>query len=459
MLLAVCWLATGCRQPTTPTVAVAPPALKGTTVEVCAPPSLRLSQKWSIQIDEWQAATGAVCRVNEEGLDGPLPPASAALAVVPLAQLPRLVDANWPAPIDNAGAATDWEETLRGLRNGIAQPGGQRLLIPVACPVLACYYRADLLEAAGRQPPVTWEQYQALLASLAEWSGGLPAFEPWSAEFRSTMLLGRAAGYALHPDNVSILLDLQDASPLVNGPPFVQALEDSRTALAVLDSQSLQMSPQECCRAVLEGRAALAIGLPPQLDEPIAPRSDAMAVVGTSKLPGASRIYDRSAGAWTAVPAGTAARVTVVGFEGFAVCASATVDAAQRDAGWQFWESMRRNTTEDDVPFGPAICRSVDLPAAMRKAAPGFTSPEWRRHLETTVAVLLETRVLFDLPLPEASRFREKLTAHVTDAIEDRTPAAAALQQAATEWNSLIDEIGRERILSVYRRCHGLSAK
>lgn len=459
MLLAVGFLATGCLESTPPKVVVAPLALKGTTVEVSAPPSLRLSEQWSIQVDEWQAVTGATLRLNEKELDGSTPPASASLAVVPLSRLPGLVDANWMAPIENADAAADWEDTLRGLRNGIAKPGGHDLLIPVACPVLAVYYRADLLAATGRQPPDTWEQYQSLLASLGEWSGGLPAFEPWSPEFRSTMLQARAAGYALHPDNVSILLDLQDATPLINGPPFVQALTDSRAALTVLDPQSLHMSPEDCCRAVLEGRAALAIGLPPQGADAVAPRSDAAAVVGTAKLPGASRVYERSTGKWIPMSEGTAARVTIVGFRGFAVCASAAVDDAARAAAWQFWLSMRRTTAEDDVPFGTAICRSADMPAALRKPAPAFTSTEWRRHLETTVAVLQETRVLIEVPLPDASRFREKLTAHVSDAIGGRTPAADALQQAAADWNGLIDEIGRERVLSVYRRCHGLSPK
>jgi multiple sugar transport system substrate-binding protein len=273
------------------------------------------------------------------------------------------------------------------------------------------------------------------------------------------MLLSRAAGYALHPDDVSILLDLQGASPLVQGPGFVQALAESLAALKVLDVQSLQMSPEDCCRAVLEGRAALAVGLPPHGPDGSASRSNPAAVVGTAKLPGATRIYDRSTSNWMPVTSGAVARVTITGFDGFAVCSSAAVDASTRDAAWQFWSSMRHHTTENDIPFGSAICRSADMPAALQKTAPGFTSAEWRRHLETTVAMLQESRVLFDLPLPDAPRFREKLTAHVTDAIEGRATPADALQQVANDWIALIEEIGRERVLSVYRRCHGLSPK
>jgi len=457
--IVLCWLALGCGNSDPKPVPNAAPPLKGTTVEIAAPPDLRLSSRWGIQLDEWMAESEAVARLNETESDDATPPDSAALAIVPLSSIPALVDADWIAPIENAQAEADWEETLRGVRNGIAQPGGRPALIPTACPVLVCYYRVDLLEAAGQRPPETWEQYQTLLETLGAWSGGLLACEPWGPEFRSTMLLARAAGYALHPDNVSILLDLQDASPLIAGPAFVQALEASGTAFKLLDPKSRKMSPEDCCQAVLEGRAAIAVGCPPAADEAVATRSTPSAVVATIKLPGASRIFDRSSNRWTQPPDGSPSRVTLVGFRGYAACASAKIEPVARDAAWQLWASLRQNSGDDDLPFGPAVCRARDVPAAARKVGPGFTPAEWRQHVETAVAVLQDTRVLLDFPLPDAERFRDALAAHIDAALDDKVSPAEALQQAAADWTRLIDEIGRERVLSVYRRCHALAPK
>lgn len=454
----VAWLsAPGCSNAPPPAPPTGPPSLSGLSVEIAAPPELRLAEQWSIQLDEWTAATGAACRISETETAADTLPESAALAVVPLARIPDLVDAARLAPIENPAALADCDDVLRGLRNGIARPAGAPTLIPVACPVLACYYRADLLEAAGRKPPETWEQYQALLDDLDAWSGGLPAFEPWSAEFRSTMFLARAASYALHPDNVAVLLDLQDASPLIAAAPFVQALEESRTALQSLDAQSLHMSPSDCCASVLEGRAALAIGLPPTAGPDAASRNDPAAVVGTVMLPGASRVYERSADSWSTLPDNAPSRVTVVGFGGFAACAPAAGDPVLRDAAWQLWTSLRRPGDDDRLPFGPDVCRSADVPAASRLTGPGFTVDEWRRHIAVTVAARQNTRVLLDLPLPQAPRFRQTLTARLNEALAGTSAPADALQQAAADWRGLIDELGRDRVLAAYRQCHGLA--
>jgi len=449
--------ATGCRDKTPPVV-VSPPKLEGVTVELSAPAEFQLAQMWQLQLEEWSASTGAQARLIESHSATERPPAApqATLAIVPLREIPDVIGADWMSPLDDSDIARqDWDNVLRGLRNGIAQPAGKPQLIPIACPILACYYRADLLEAAGRQPPETWEQYQSLLAELDQWANGLPALEPWSSEFRSTMFLARAASAALHPDNVSILLDLQSGDPLIAAEPYVAALDDSLAALKQLDPLSLQSGPEDCVRAVLEGKAAIAIGTPPVSATEVA--RDPNAVVGTIRLPGATRVYESTSNAWSSVPEGASSHVTVVGFGGLAISASRAASRETRTAGWGLWEFLQRNTAEDELPFGPAVCRQQDVPAALQRAQAGFTAAEWRQHVETTVAALQETRVLLELPMPEAGRFRDALNAQLTAAIDGTKPSADALQQAAADWQALIKELGDRRVLNVYRQCHGLS--
>ncbi|MBL8849990.1 MAG: extracellular solute-binding protein [Planctomycetaceae bacterium] len=456
LLLAGLLTCAGCPgQPPPPPPTASP--FQGADVAVAVPAELRLGDYWSLQLDEWKAASGADCRLTDADPASPVPPEGAALAIFPLGRTPDLLAAGWLAPLTDDDALIDWDDSLRGLRNGVAKPGGEPGLIPLSCPILACYYRADLLEAVGRQPPKTWEEYHSLLADLSTWSNGLPALEPWSTEFRSTMLLARAAPYALHPDNVSMLLDLQSGAPLIGEAPFVQALDDGLAAIKQLDPRSLEMSPQDCCRAVLSGQAALAIGFPPTSADAPEQRSDPNTLVGTVRLPGASRIYDRSSSAWTPTADGSPSQVTVVGFTGYAVGASQGVDDTTRHAAWNLWTELRKPTGQDDLPFGVAVCRAGDVAAAARQPAGGFTASEWRRHVEETTAALQETRVLLELPLPEASRFRESLARRVTQAIEGTSTPAAALEQAAADWQSLIDELGDRRVVSVYRQCHGLS--
>lgn len=456
-LLAVLLLAFGCPKPASPIVEPAP-SLAGVTVKLSAPAELALAQQWQLQLEEWSASTGGEFVLQAAEMDASAPGPDATLAIVPLATIPDLIASDWIAPLSGDDSAlAHWEDVVRGLRTGIARPGGEPHVVPIACPVLACYYRADLLEAAGRKPPQTWKEYQALLDDLSGWSGGLPALEPWTPSFRSTMFLARAASGALHPDNVSILLDLQSGNPLIGGPPFVQALNDSLAALKRLDPRSLESGPVDCVRAVLAGEAALAIGVAP--DEASDSPRDPSVVIGTVRLPGATRVYEPTTGTWTTTPDGAPSRVTVVGFGGYAVCAARSAGPDVREAAWGLWDSVQRDSAEDELPFGPAVCRQRDAPVVLQQPRAGFHAGEWRQHIESTVGALQDTRVLLDFPLPERARFRERMTARLTEAIDGDAPAETALQQLADDWKALISELGDRRVLSVYRQCHGLSPR
>lgn len=450
-------LAAGCPEPKAPVVETAP-SLAGVTVTLSAPPELQLAEQWQLQLEEWSASTGGKFQWTdaESGAGAPAPDAT--LAIVPLSTIPDLIASDWIAPIpDEGNAIVHWEDVLRGLRTGIGQPGGNPHVIPVACPVLACYYRVDLLAAAGRKPPQTWEEYQALLDDLPAWSGGLPALEPWSPTFRSTMFLARAASPALHADNVSILLDLQSGAPLVSGPPLVQALSDALTALQRLDPRSLEYGPADCVRAVLAGQAALAIGVAPEVaaGEPRA----ANASIGVVRLPGATRVYEPTAGMWTTTADGVPSRVTVVGFGGYAVCAARSAEPETRTAAWGLWDAVQRDSAEGELPFGPAVCRQRDATFTLQQPQAGFTAGEWRQHIEATVGTLQDSRVLLDFPFPEHERFRERMTARLSEAIDGTAPPETALQQLADDWTALIAELGDRRVLGVYRQCHGLSPR
>jgi hypothetical protein len=432
--------------------------LNGVTVEFAAPAQLQLAKRWQLQLEEWSASTGGQVHLHEPETDDDWPPTlkTATLAIIPLYDTPDLIAADWMAPLSESETAQhDWDDVLRGLRNGVAQPGGIPKLIPVACPVLACYYRADLLEAAGRKPPQTWEEYRSLLDDLDQWSKGLPALEPWDEGFRDSILLARAAPFALHPDNVAILLDLQSGEPLIDTPPFVAALEDGLAALQRLDPESLHSTPDKCVQAVLEGRAALAIGLPPISADHVA--RDSNAVVGAIQLPGATRVYERSAGDWVSTPDGKPSYVTLVGYEGYALCAAGAASTETRTAGWGLWEFLQESSDNENLPFGPAVCRQRDIPAAMHRPQAGFTAAEWRQQVDATVAALQQSRVLLESPLPQCGRFRVALTIRISEVINGTQPPARALELAADDWRALIKELGTERVLNVYRQCHGLS--
>lgn len=437
-------------------------------VALSVPAGLGLSDTWQVAASEWEVSTGARCSIEEFSVPSNgvvLPPASADLAVAPLPSLSALIAADWLAPISDRDPAFEQsQDLLPGLRRGLSQPGGRTAGLPVACPVLACYFRADLLEAAGMSPPESWGDYQALLESLPAWAPGLTAVEPWSEDFRASLFLARAVSTALHPDNFSLYLDVEQGTPLIDEPPFVAALDDSLAAIPHLDERSLQMSPVDCVNDVLAGRAAIAIGAP-ELFLPAHQRSSEGAIqrpdtfrLGVVPIPGASRVYHRQTGQWQVPAAGAAVqRVTLIGFDGLIACAAAR-PPIERSAAWQLWSTLdAAELNLGERPWDSTVAQVSRMQDVVRRPLPGFDGEGWRSHVQATADSLNLGRTALDLPLPERERFRAALTQQISHAIAgDQTPSAA-LAEVREEWIRLTEEVGRRRVVNVYRIASGLS--
>ena len=80
---------------------------------------------------------------------------------------------------------------------------------PFGSPPLTLFYRRDLFEKLGLQPPESWAKYREAVTRLADrkalgdlapaagaqWQGTV---EPWGPGWAGQVLLARAAGYANH---------------------------------------------------------------------------------------------------------------------------------------------------------------------------------------------------------------------------------------------------------------------
>ena len=472
-ILAAAAVCGGCRGQATPEQ---PPeeisAVRGVRTHLTIPKELSFEEQIAIPVSEWETSTGGTCAVTEldfagEAGDSPRLPGECTIVLAPLSSLPELVDAGWVASMTLNDDALDarWDDVMEGLRNGMCRPGGEPGVLPVSCPVLACYYRSDLLEAAGKSPPETWDDYQTLLETLPDWAPEMAAVEPWGEEFRASLFLARAASLALHPDSLSLYLDIQTGEPLIASEAFLRSLADMQAASPYLDQASLTLGPGECLREVTEGRAALAIGLPasPTRDVPDstdAGEGTAGGTIGVCPLPGSLSVFNRETGEWSDLSAESGPyRVTLAGFEGYAVCVHAGATEPQQRASWNLWGMIEDDlqTSGEPPAWLPGICRTSRLAGARRSPMSGLPASTWQAHLEVAANQLTSTRVAADLPLPQRQRFREPLGEQVTRALTEDASPEDALQAVGDEWIELIEELGRQRVLNTYRACLGLS--
>jgi multiple sugar transport system substrate-binding protein len=212
---------------------------------------------------EWQARTGGALEIKEvpavELLTAELLGGDA--VIYPSHQLGTLAERDLIVPVPEEilkSPALDWPDVLELIQVAESTWGQRVFAIPFGSPLLTCYYRADLLERAGREPPKTWTEYQELVeyfsqrenlgdavAHDAPWFGTV---EPLGPGWAGRVLLARAAAYAKHRDNYSTLFRIDSMEPLIDTPPFVRALEELVAAARHSPPDSISFDPSAARR-------------------------------------------------------------------------------------------------------------------------------------------------------------------------------------------------------------------
>src|SRR5580698_9820635 len=175
----------GCEDEEATKAASAEHTFTNETVTIAVPKGMGFLEGWKGLLDEWGEQTGAAYRLveYEDGTAAKKDLPTADLIILPFAEMGEFVAADrlslMPPVLTSGDSATAWLDYFSGLRERVLTIGGAPAIIPFSCPVLTCYYRRDLLEKAGKKPPRTWDEYQALVESLPSWAPGLSAAEPW----------------------------------------------------------------------------------------------------------------------------------------------------------------------------------------------------------------------------------------------------------------------------------------
>jgi hypothetical protein len=436
------------------------------TIDVAIPSGRNLAGDWELPMSEWSVQHDAECRLQEYAL----PEGRAALPdafhegagerpevmLIPWSVVPELIAKEALAEIPEAVQHPEqlhWRDFFPGLRNRVAKVARKPRLVPVSSPILVCYYRADLLEKAGRTPPNTWAEYQALLETIEDWAPGLFAVEPWSEEFRATMFLGRSAALAKHAEQLSFCFQLRDAAPLIENPGFVESLKLAKAALALMPPEVRTYSPGDCRREVLAGRAALAIGYETKLGEE-AMRAENVQI-GICPLPGSLSVYNTAINQWVELEEDQVHRVTLTGFDGWALAVSAGLEPTLNSAAWE----LTRYMAVDQIPASyPAsmvsLCRASQVGMASTWTGSELTTLEGEQYVSIVAEALESDQVVMEFPLLGHTKFRAALTNGLTKSLSAGESEAASLKGIAEDWRKITNQIGPEAVIKSHQRSH-----
>lgn len=420
---------------------------------------------------EWNAQTGAELVVEPMSLDSLRAANSleADAVILPSAEVGPLAVKKLIAKIPESLASSDnpmWTDLFSQLRVRETAWGKEPVAVPFGSPVLTVYYRADLLEELGRKPPKTWAQYQELSALLADRKNLGPLApaegEPWSGTraplgpgWAGQMLLARAAAYVSHRSIESTLFSIDTMQPLVDGPPFVRALDELVADAALGSRDQLDHDPAAVRKAFWAGQCGLAITWPTAADKDLA--EAAKIEVGFAELPGSPDVFNVGTGNWEKRRDDEESQVPLLAVAGRMGVVS--TKAARPDVAYQllFWLSTDR--------WGRQVCSATPATTLFRTSQ--LESPQFWVEKQASASAaagyaavveqaLSRPQRLVSPRLPGRADYLAALDTAVQKAVRGEKTSADALREAAARWREITNQHGLDAQRSAYWQSLGL---
>jgi len=438
--------------------------LKGITLRLGVVDDPALAAEVGRLAAEWQARTGSELTVVGLAMaDTARDNIAADVLFFPTAMLGPLVERKLLTPLPapwKAASTLAWDDFLELSRQRECSFGEQAWAAPLGSPGLVLMYRKDALAAAGLSVPKTWAEYQEAAAHfqkhpLPGGAEGKPAgsLEPLGSGWAGITLLARSAAYVRHPSHYSDLFDVESMRPLIDGPPFVLALEELVAASDTGPIDQREFDPVKVREAFLAGRGALAITWLP----PSGPVSSTIPTdgCGFAELPGANKSFDLKDLKWQDRPAllsvpllsvngrlGAVLKSTpheAAAFRLLAALTSADWGARISHASPQTGPSRRSQLSkpEDWLPRGIPLASATEYGAALGAAG-------------------ARTQGMHALRIPGREKYLAALDQAVRDAVEGKVKPQEALSAAAKQWSEITAQLGRESQRKAYQRSLGL---
>lgn len=444
----------------------------GRSVAFSVPAGEGFSALWEGPLVEWEAQTGGKAQLLERPADDDLPAqlksGTATLAAFRVEALGELLAekalAEVPGEVARDPNGLSWADILPGLREALPAKSRQPLVVPVACPVLLCGYREDLLTAAGLAPPRTWDDYQKLVETIETWAPGLSAVEPCDDAFRSTLFLARAVSFAKHPAHYSLFFDIDSSAPLIAGPAFVRALETAAQAWRRMPAEIRGFSPADCRRKLIEGSAALALVVEPAPRSAKMPRDTSAssetrpdaARIGFCRLPGVREMYNATRKTWERPEDKGVYCVTLCGFAGWLAGASSAAPAGSVDAAWNAVVQIGGGSFADSFPRDlVGLCRDSQSRDSALLTGP-WRADEASAARDAVLASLRDRAVVLELPVPGRAEFLAALSRGLGRVLDAQASPPEVLQQVEHDWQAVVKKVGGERLRDAYRLALGL---
>jgi multiple sugar transport system substrate-binding protein len=338
------------------------------------------------------------------------------------------------------------------------------------------YYRKDLFNDPDNQaefrarygyelfPPDTWRQYRDIAEffnrrSLPDGSliyGTAEAFARNGQQFWT--LFSRASAYTNHPEFLGAqFFDPDTMRAQINNPGWLRAVQEYKEISSFGPPDVLSFSIVEARNAFLSGRTAMALDWGDIATiAPDTARSKVAGKVGYFVLPGTRQIWNSRLWEWEDVD--TIYKAPFLAFGGW--IAGVPKNSRNKEAAWDYimWLSSTENSLHDVTTSGTGInpyrfthFTSID---AWTQALSMSAASE---YLEVVRGSLDSPHVAMDLRIRGFYRYTEALEDELTRILQGESEVVEGMTRAASAWEAITDDLGREQQLADYRADMGLA--
>ncbi len=393
-----------------------------------------------------------------------------------------MVDFIVPGYVENltdyvaADEAIEWDDVAPFFRDFSATYQGDVYTIPLDGDFHMGYYRTDLLEEAGFDPPKTWDEY----LEIAEFFHSQDLNDDGDPDYGSCITKKRGAqaywiiysiaGSLIQSEGTTqgVFFDTETMEPLVDNAAFRRALEiyDATTEFGPPDELNLDVGDTRSL--FTSGRCALSIDWGDIGTLAIDPETSVvMDKTGAMILPGSTQVLDRETGELVDCDETTCPyAIDGVNYAPFAAYGgwsggiNAAADEQTKQAAYDFFSYMSQPAQANvDVTIGATgfnPYRSSQFLNREGWVEAGMSADAASDYLGAIEDSLNSPNMILDLRIPQNQRYQQVvLDTALSQFAAGEISMDEAIDQIYAGWEEITEELGREDQLTAYKASIG----
>jgi multiple sugar transport system substrate-binding protein len=340
------------------------------------------------------------------------------------------------------------------------------------------YYRTDVLEEAGLEPPKTWDEYLEVAKAVhgKDMNGdGTPDFGSCIAKKRNAQsywFVTDVVGSMVQSKGTSqgAFFNTADMTPLVNNDAFRKALDFLKASTQYGPPDELNLDVSDTRPLFASGRCALNLDWGDvgtiSIDKA---NSKVIGKWGAAITPGSREVLNWETGKLEPCTPEICPHsidgvnhAPFAAFGGWGGGINAAADAKVKDAAFAFFSYMTQpaqsneDVTSGGTGFNPYRMSQLTYSDLWKNA--GMSEEEAKVYLGAINASMNSPNMILDLRIPQNQRYQQVvLDEAISRFLAGEIDKEAAIQAIEDGWNELNDEIGREEQLEIYKATIGAS--